>query len=458
MVTDISSKIKSIIEKRQPLAKRVEKVETHLTFLQQHIQQLIKQRNNFLPELNDAQTSAKLQEINLEKIEADIRTNLTTISKLKARFSRHTLNIGVVGRPRQGKSKFLQTLTALTPNEIPDGSGQHCTGVMSIIYHQPEVEKTKGKVYPHSPQSLLEEVIKLYYEDLSLGTVAQDFEDFINRGLPALPSNITNKVDQAKYEYLKRYKEHYPKYKDLLNKKPIVPITQEKIREYVAQDDVDGKQVYYNYLAVKKVEIESKFPHSDMGQIAVVDLPGLGDTGVGDVERMIKVLSEDVDFALFMRKPTAGGDSWHPDADIDLYDKAQKGIPTIPLSRWSFLILNKTAPNSKQGDNSNNCQDLLNALPNTTMEFANCIIADCANKEETANVLEKILQYLTENITELDHKYALTFENKLIQLSKNLQAELEKASSVLQQYAYVSYDRANKKLVGKTFTWSFKFR
>ncbi|NEP77977.1 MAG: hypothetical protein F6K17_09590 [Okeania sp. SIO3C4] len=103
MVTDISSEIKNIIEKRQPLAKRVEKVETHLTFLQQRIQQLIKQRNNFLPELNDAQTLANLQEINLEKIEADIRTNLTTISKLKARFSRQTLNIGVVGRPRQGK-------------------------------------------------------------------------------------------------------------------------------------------------------------------------------------------------------------------------------------------------------------------------------------------------------------------------------------------------------------------
>ncbi|NEO57142.1 MAG: hypothetical protein F6K54_31170 [Okeania sp. SIO3B5] len=79
------------------------------------------------------------------------------------------------------------------------------------------------------------------------------------------------------------------------------------------------------------------------------------------------------------------------------------------------------------------------------MEFANCIIADCANKQETANVLEKILQYLTENITELDHKYALTFENKLIQLSKNLQAELEKASSVLQQYA------GDKRLFQKSF-------
>ncbi|NEQ36009.1 MAG: hypothetical protein F6K40_06795 [Okeania sp. SIO3I5] len=445
MATDISLKIQSIIEKRQPLAKRVEKVETHLTSLQQYIQRLIKERNNFIPQLNDSQTSEILQGINLPQIEQEITTNLTIISKLKARFYRQTLNIGVVGKPRQGKSKFLQTLTGLTRHEIPDGSGQHCTGVMSIIYHQLQAQSTTGKVYSHSQKSLLEEVIKLYYEDLSLGTTPQKFDDFINRGLPALPSNITNKVDQAKYEYLKRYKEHYPQYKDLFNLKPIFPITQEKIREYVAQDDVDGKQVYYNYLAVKKVEIKSQFPHSDIGQIAVVDLPGLGDTGVGDVERMIKVLSQDVDFVLFMRKPNPGGDYWDKDSDVGLYDKAQKGIPTIPLSRWSFLILNKTAPDSEQGDNSKNCHGFLDELPNTRMEFADCIIADCANTKETANVLEKILQYLTENITELDHKYALTFENKLIKLSKNLQAELEKASSALQQYA------GDKRLFQKSF-------
>ncbi|NER02855.1 MAG: hypothetical protein F6K17_09595 [Okeania sp. SIO3C4] len=316
---------------------------------------------------------------------------------------------------------------------------------MSIIYHQPEVEETRGKVYSHSEKSLLEEVIKLYYEDLPLGTKPTKLSDFINKGLPPLPNNIDTAVDQAKYEYLKRYKEHYHEYKNVLDLKPIFPITQEKIREYVAQDDLTGKQVYYNYLGVKKVEIECQFPHSDIGQIAVVDLPGLGDTGVGDVERMIKVLSEDVDFVLFVRKPNAGGDYWDKNADLGLYDRAKKGIPAIPLSRWSFLILNQTAPDSEQGDNSRNCQGFLNKLPNTRMEFANCIIADCANKKETANVLEKILQYLTENITELDHKYALTFENKLIQLSKNLQAELEKASSVLQQYA------GDKRLFQKSF-------
>ncbi|NEQ71926.1 MAG: hypothetical protein F6K23_01830 [Okeania sp. SIO2C9] len=67
-ITDISSEIKNIIEKRQPLAKRVEKVETHLTFLQQHIQQLIKQRNNFLPELNDAQIEEIIENLAIQMI------------------------------------------------------------------------------------------------------------------------------------------------------------------------------------------------------------------------------------------------------------------------------------------------------------------------------------------------------------------------------------------------------
>lgn len=69
MVTDISSGIKNIIEKRQPLAKRVEKVETYLTSLQEYIQRLIREQNNFIPGLNDAQTLETLQGINFHQIE-----------------------------------------------------------------------------------------------------------------------------------------------------------------------------------------------------------------------------------------------------------------------------------------------------------------------------------------------------------------------------------------------------
>jgi hypothetical protein len=71
---------------------------------------------------------------------------------LKNRFSRDTLNIGVIGRARQGKSRLLQSLTGLSAAEIPDGDRQHCTGVRSTIHHSNSVD-TYGEVWFHTELS-----------------------------------------------------------------------------------------------------------------------------------------------------------------------------------------------------------------------------------------------------------------------------------------------------------------
>jgi ABC-type phosphate/phosphonate transport system ATPase subunit len=52
---------------------------------------------------------------------------LVILEKLQARFSCDTLNIGVIGIMRQGKSTLLQSLTGLGNNVIPAQSGGACT-------------------------------------------------------------------------------------------------------------------------------------------------------------------------------------------------------------------------------------------------------------------------------------------------------------------------------------------
>lgn len=69
-------------------------------------------------------------------------------------------------------------------------------------------------------------------------------------------------------------------------------ITREKIREYVAQDNVQCERVYFKHMAVESVEIFCRFPNSDVGKLRLIDLPGLGDTRKGDVEQLIKALSD----------------------------------------------------------------------------------------------------------------------------------------------------------------------
>jgi hypothetical protein len=282
------------------------------------------------------------------------------LGKLKVRFWRDTLNIGVVGRARQGKSRLLQSLTGLTAAEIPDGNRQHCTGVRSTIHHNPSTE-TYGEVWFHSERSFLDEVISPYYEKLRLGVKPMTLEEFAQNPLPPLPSDLPGYAEPgAMYEHLGRYHANLAQYRQLLVAPSPRRIAKNEIRQYVAQDTPDGQRVFFNYLGVREVKIVCNFPNSDVGEIALVDMPGLGDTGVGDEERLVRTLGQEVDAVVFVRMPKSSGDYW-ADVDVRLYDTARAALVDLPLNLWSFMVLNRTGANSKNGDNLNNCKDLVQA-------------------------------------------------------------------------------------------------
>lgn len=170
---DVTTRITDIIEKRKPLVQRIEGVEANLRTLSDALYKLEERRNYLSTQVDDTAVIGRVKEIDCSHIKLAIASELEALTKLKNRFSRHTLNIGVVGRARQGKSRLLQSLTGLSAVEIPDGDRQHCTGVRSTIYHTPNLD-TYGEVWFHTEQSFLDEVITPYYEKLRLKTNRQN--------------------------------------------------------------------------------------------------------------------------------------------------------------------------------------------------------------------------------------------------------------------------------------------
>ncbi|WP_144051367.1 hypothetical protein [Geminocystis herdmanii] len=423
-----SQKIKEIISLRQPLAQKLTIVEDNLNHLQITWHKLEDYRNQLQAKTQDDKVLGKLQEINFSDSKTKIQESLEKLSKLSSRFQRQTLNIGVVGRARQGKSRLLQSITGLGTGEIPDGNRQHCTGVRSTIHHNPHVE-TYGEVYFYTERSFLYEVIYPYYRALDLGQNPISIQDFANNPLPSL--RLDDSENQAKYEHLKRYHVHFSQYSHLLKSPSPRNIRQDEIRQYVAQDDNNGERIYFNYLAVKEVKITCQFPNKEVGQIAVVDMPGLGDTGVGDERRMIQVLAEDIDFVLFVKKPNASGAYWE-DVDVKLYDAVNTSLKDLPVKSWSFMVLNQTNKNSDYGDNSANCQDLIQSMTEKHINVSDCIIVNCANPEEVnEKILEKTLDYLSQNISQLDQKYVTAFYDQLGDLQSTIKGELQKAKETL---------------------------
>ncbi|MBE9019297.1 hypothetical protein IQ272_24825 [Chroococcidiopsidales cyanobacterium LEGE 13417] len=425
-----TERIASIIQQRHPLAEKIVSVEENLKSLSSALYNLEEHRQNLLGRIDDPNILGYLQEIDWNRIQLKIATELEALGKLKVRFCRNTLNIGVVGRARQGKSRLLQSLTGLTAAEIPDGDRQHCTGVRSTVYHNPHVE-SYGEVWFHSDRSFLDEIISPYYEQLHLGAKPTTIEAFANKPLPPLPKELPGYAEPgAMYEHLAKYHAHISKYRHLLREASPRRILRDEIREYVAQDTPDGQRIFFNYLAVRQVKIVCDFPNADVGQIALVDMPGLGDTGVGDADRLMKTLGQDVDAVLFVRMPKSSGDYW-ADVDVRLYDTAHAALVELPIALWSFMVLNQTDANSKNGDNFNNCQDLAGDIANKHIQVKECITANCAHPQEANKVLDRVLDYLTTSITNLDREYAASCQERLLQLQNEVNVELEKSRQVL---------------------------
>lgn len=95
--TSRSAQIAQIIQKRRPLAQKIETVETNLKSLSADLRKLEKQRDQLLDRVDDSSVIGRLREIDFFAIQRSIDNELVTINSLWSRFSRNTLNIGVVG-------------------------------------------------------------------------------------------------------------------------------------------------------------------------------------------------------------------------------------------------------------------------------------------------------------------------------------------------------------------------
>ena len=409
-----AEQIDSIIQQRQPLVERIELVEENLQTLATGINALEKCRIHLIRDATDPEIGDRLQALDFSPILSKVSQNRIELETLRKRLSRNTLNIGVVGLMGQGKSTLLQKIGGLT-EEIPARRGGACTAVRSTIYHYEG--ETYARVKLHTEQSFLEEVIRPYYQALDLGETPRTLDDFAQTLPPFLGTDATKK---SMYEYLKNdYHKNLFQYRSLLTSgtpRELSSISKGEIHKYVSQ-----QRETFDYLAVQEVEIFCRFQNPEVGKIALVDVPGLGDTKPIDEKLMRETLEQTVDLVLFVRRPDPLRYAWEQ-KDTDLYDKAAKALNN--LEKRSFMVLNRLTGND---DNLEACQEHQATIGEKHINVVDCEIADCSNSEEANRVLDAVLAYLINNITELDKQYARLYQERLYQLQRDVNGELEKA-------------------------------
>lgn len=236
------------------------------------------------------------------------------LDELKSEFNRDTLNIGVSGAARTGKSTTLQGITGLSSNQIPSGDLNPVTAVRSEIYNSSRNEavvlfKTErdfidGYICPHvsNVNKYLDNGSKLSIESLSSLRDAR------------FPDRLKGHVDAAATDSLKRLKEaqcSIDSFKDSLGaKEKTIPL--DDVRRYVTYPDKEAEQKEVDgnfaadriYLSVDLVKIYCKFPSLGDAKIGLVDLPGLGEIGNSASDMHLKGLEDKVDQIFLVMKPS----------------------------------------------------------------------------------------------------------------------------------------------------------
>jgi hypothetical protein len=248
----------------------------------------------------------------LNRLLASFATREDTLEALRVRFSRDTVNIGVSGEARVGKSTTLQKFSGLTDTQIPTGKGLPVTAVRSEIFNsadeRAEVTFRDQKTFiTEYIRPLLEIVNKHLDVPLAVDTLA---------GLKSarFPETLGSNVDSVRTDSLSRLldaQKSLSTYESLLTG-GMKQVALGDLRSYVAyptKEDLDaekslGTPPNRSYIAVKSVKIFCPFPRLEGLKIGLVDLPGLGEIGKSVADMHLHGLEDGVDQIFPIMRPT----------------------------------------------------------------------------------------------------------------------------------------------------------
>lgn len=375
----------------------------------------IKSRENRLRTVSECivdllQYSNKMDDDRVEQLHElfdDIRSALSDyqaahekLANLEARFSRDTVNIGVSGEARVGKSTTLQSFSGLSDTQIPTGSGLPVTAVRSEIFNNAD---SYALIEFRDTESFINDYIAPHVENvnstgacyLTIGSVA----GLRSAKLPTTLGENVPSIASKSLRSLKDAQESLDSYESLLSGRTITEDI-DSIREYVAYPSdaeiAKGGLINRAYLAVKSVKVFSPFPSLEAERIGLIDLPGLGEIGKSVADIHTSGLENNVDQILLIMRPT-GAEGYVKAgiaANIDQLRSIQKGI-----SRRSDLIVAAINNDSTNGESAKTLRNDFEASINSAQTTDKIEIRDFTAVDEGS--VKQLFTYLLEKLVDI---------------------------------------------------------
>jgi hypothetical protein len=257
------------------------------------------------------------------------------------RFSRRTVNVGVSGEARVGKSTLLQSMTGLSNRQIPASSGRRVTAARSMIFHTSSAPRATLTL--HSFDSFRQAVLRPYHTELDILPVPNTPEEFARYQYPRALDLARNEGEHHRTaSLLKRLtdmQQDFPTYRELLTGTEMA-IDISCVSDYIAyppESSDASAPVQRRYLAVKNLRIDTPFPYAQVEQLGVVDLPGRGEVAAEADRHHLEALRDEVDVVLLVKRAAQGLALWRTEEEqtLDLLDEARGAVK----SRRDFVFI-----------------------------------------------------------------------------------------------------------------------
>jgi hypothetical protein len=232
------------------------------------------------------------------------------IEAIRRRVHRETVNIGVIGRVKAGKSTLLRTIANLGEETIPSTEFNPTTAARSRILHSPgraDADITL-RTWPEFRDDYL---APLHHDAGCDGPVPRTPDEFASHSYASLQQNphdgdrSDGTILQQKFlERLHIAQDSFGSYRELLTgpERKISIDQLAELRPYVAYpaEEPDGRRPYH---AVRDVRIYCPFPGVDVENLMLVDLPGAGEAGLDIDRQFLQDLKNEVDVLLQVKRP-----------------------------------------------------------------------------------------------------------------------------------------------------------
>ncbi len=335
-----------------------------------------------------------------------IEKSILQLRIIQTRFSRATINIGVSGQARVGKSTLLQSISGLQDEQIPTGADIPVTAVRSRIYHHPQQQRATLSL--HSFDSFRDDVLRPYHSLLGMNDLPYSIESFRVWNYPQAESLAEPfRSEHSSVTLLQRLQSMQRvlgTYQHLLvGGERQVPLSE--LRAYVAYPtnrDLNNENCPHMYLAVKDVRIECHFPYAQVNQLGIIDLPGLGELAANAEEHHLAGLQNDVDLVLLVKRPNQGMGYWgaQDGKAANLLDRARKFIKS--RRDFVFIVINNGGLGA---DATTALRDNIRREANENQDNKNYVVleADAASQQSVYDgVLTPALAHLVSRLPTMD--------------------------------------------------------